>query len=106
MVNHLTPYIVNFYRGMGLLTKEEEKRFLKEWKILAIESSKETEEEDNGRTGAPPQTTAREPIQVDVLPTRERPERRLAKRRKVLADDEEDPLLESRMAETEIVGIR
>lgn len=28
LVDHLTPYIVNFYRGMGLLTKEEEKRFL------------------------------------------------------------------------------
>ncbi|OAE30803.1 hypothetical protein AXG93_857s1040 [Marchantia polymorpha subsp. ruderalis] len=44
--------------------------------------------------------------QVDVLPTRVRSESRLAKRRKVMADDEKDPPLESRMAETEITGIR
>lgn len=93
-MNHLTPYIVNFYRGMGLLTKAKEKRFLKEWKILAIESSEGTEEENNGRPRVSSQTTARGPVQVDVLPTGERPERRMAKRRKILTDDEEDPLLE------------
>lgn len=43
---------------------------------------------------------------MDVLPTRERPERRLAKRWKILAKDEEDPLLEAQIAENEIVKIR
>lgn len=59
LINHLTPCIVNFYRGMGLLTKEEENRFPKDCKILAIESRKETEEEDNVRTEMPPQSIAR-----------------------------------------------
>lgn len=68
-MNHLTLYIVNFYQGMGLLTKAKEKRFPKEWKILAIESSKGIEEEDNDRPRVPSQTTACGPIQVDVLPT-------------------------------------
>ncbi|OAE23113.1 hypothetical protein AXG93_1856s1030 [Marchantia polymorpha subsp. ruderalis] len=58
---------------MGLLTKEEEKRFLKEPELLAVESSEGTEDKDNSR----PRT-----VQVDVLPTREKTERRLAKRRK------------------------
>lgn len=105
LVNHLIPYIVNFYRGMDLLTKAEEKRFLKEWKILALEYSEGTEEEDNNRPRVPPQTTVRRPVLVDDLPTRERPEKRLTKRRKVMIDDEEELLLESRMAETQITGI-
>lgn len=81
---------------MGLLTKEEEKRFLKEPELLAVESSEGTEDKDNSR----PRT-----VQVDVLPTREKTERRLAKRRKVVTDDEEHLMLESRRAETEIMGI-
>ncbi|OAE32393.1 hypothetical protein AXG93_3671s1120 [Marchantia polymorpha subsp. ruderalis] len=44
-------------------------------------------------------------ISVDVLPRRERPERQLAKRRKVVTYDEEDLMLESRRAETELVGV-
>ncbi|OAE31765.1 hypothetical protein AXG93_4874s1300 [Marchantia polymorpha subsp. ruderalis] len=51
-------------------------------------------------------TTAREPVQVDVLPNREKPERRLAKRGKVVTDDEEDLTLVVRRAETEVEGIR
>lgn len=99
-MNHLNPYIVNFYRRMRSLTKVEEKQFPKERDILAIESIKETEEENNGQPRVPSQTTARGSVQVNVLPTREQPEWRLAKRRKVLTDNEEDPLLESRMVET------
>lgn len=60
--NHLTPFIVNFYQGMELLTKEEEKRFPKELKVLAVESSEGIEEEDNSRPKIPPQTTTREPV--------------------------------------------
>lgn len=93
---------MNFYQGIGLLTKAEEKRFSKERKILAVESSEGTEEEDNSRPIVPTQTTARGLVQVDVLQTRERPERQLAKRRKVMTDDEEDSLLDLRMAETGI----
>ncbi|OAE35116.1 hypothetical protein AXG93_672s1020 [Marchantia polymorpha subsp. ruderalis] len=83
----------------------EEKRFLKELEILTIESSKGIEEEDNGRPRVPSQTIAHGPVQVDVLPKQKRPERRLAKRRKVLTDNMEDPLLKSRMAKTEIAEI-
>lgn len=39
LVNHLTPFLVKFYRGMGLLTREEESRFQREWEILTVESS-------------------------------------------------------------------
>ncbi|OAE23108.1 hypothetical protein AXG93_2904s1000 [Marchantia polymorpha subsp. ruderalis] len=76
---------------MELLTKEEEKQIPKDRDILAIEISGET--------------IAHGPVQVDVRPTRERLERRLAKKLKVLTDDEEDPILESRKAETKIAGI-
>ncbi|OAE23091.1 hypothetical protein AXG93_2590s1010 [Marchantia polymorpha subsp. ruderalis] len=91
LMNHLIPYLVNFYQGMVLLT-EEEKRFLKEWEVLVVESSERTEEEDNSRLIGPPQTTAGGPVQVDVLPMPERPERRLAKRRKTQFVGSEDIL--------------
>ncbi|OAE30810.1 hypothetical protein AXG93_857s1120 [Marchantia polymorpha subsp. ruderalis] len=45
-------------------------------------------------------------LPVDVLPNREKPERRMAKRRKVVTDDEEDLTLWIRRAETEVEGIR
>lgn len=91
---------------MRLLTKEEEKRFLKEREILAVESSEGTEEEDNSQPQIPHQTTARGPVQVDVLPNQEKSERRLAKRRKVVTDDEEYLMFEERRAEKEIEGVR
>ncbi|OAE18880.1 hypothetical protein AXG93_3022s1040 [Marchantia polymorpha subsp. ruderalis] len=78
---------------------------LKEREVLAVESSEETEEEDNNRPRVPPQTTVRGPVQVDVLPTRERPDRRLAKRRKAITDDKKDLLLEPRIAKSKIAGI-
>lgn len=90
---------------MGLLTREEEKRFLREWEILTVESSEETKD-DNSRSSISPQTTARGPVEVDVLPNRERQERRLAKRRKVVSDDEEDLTLGMGIAETKVEGIR
>ncbi|OAE33751.1 hypothetical protein AXG93_2492s1000 [Marchantia polymorpha subsp. ruderalis] len=91
---------------MGLRTREEEKRFPMERDILAVESSEGTKEEDNSQPQIPPQTTARGPIKVEVLPNQEKPERRLAKTRKVVTDDEEDLMLEVRRAETEIEQIR
>ncbi|OAE26459.1 hypothetical protein AXG93_815s1210 [Marchantia polymorpha subsp. ruderalis] len=105
LANHLTSYLVNFYRGMELLTKEEKKRFPNQREVLAVESNEENKEENNSRPRIPPQTTARRPVQVDDLPTRERQELRLAKRRKVVTDDEEDLMLESRMAEAKIVVV-
>lgn len=89
---------------MGLLIKEEEKRFPKEQGILAIESSEETDEEDDVQLEEPPQRIARGPVQVDVV--REQSNRRLAKRRRIIADSGEGRRLESRMAETQITGIR
>ncbi|OAE31766.1 hypothetical protein AXG93_4874s1310 [Marchantia polymorpha subsp. ruderalis] len=90
LMNHLALNIVNFYRGMGLLTKAEDKRFSKERKIIVVESSEGTEEEDNSRLRVPAQIITREPVQVDVLPTRERPERQLAKRQKTRFVGSED----------------
>ncbi|OAE32314.1 hypothetical protein AXG93_3103s1010 [Marchantia polymorpha subsp. ruderalis] len=86
---------------MRLLTKEEEKRFLKEREILAIESSEETDEENDVQSKEPPRRTARGPVQVNVLAIREQPERRLVKRRKIIANSGEGRRLKSRMAETQ-----
>ncbi|OAE29339.1 hypothetical protein AXG93_3102s1660 [Marchantia polymorpha subsp. ruderalis] len=83
-----------------------EKRFPREREILTAESSEWTEEEDNSRPSIPPQTTARGSVQVDFLPNREKQERRLMKRRKVVTDDKEDLTLRVRRAETEVEGIR
>lgn len=67
MIYHITPYLVNFYRGMGLLTKEEEKRFPKELEMLANESSEETEDEDDVQPEEPSRRTARGSVQVNVV---------------------------------------
>ncbi|OAE19349.1 hypothetical protein AXG93_3548s1020 [Marchantia polymorpha subsp. ruderalis] len=58
---------------MGLLTREEEKRFLREREILAAESSEGTEDEDNSQPQIPPQTTARGLVQI-VAPIIDTPE--------------------------------
>ncbi|OAE19799.1 hypothetical protein AXG93_1168s1000 [Marchantia polymorpha subsp. ruderalis] len=50
--------------------------------------------------------TAQGPVQVDVLPNREKPKWRLAKRRKVVTDDEEDLTLGVRRAQTEVEVIK
>ncbi|OAE28068.1 hypothetical protein AXG93_3410s1110 [Marchantia polymorpha subsp. ruderalis] len=89
LTNHITPFLVNFYRGMGLLTRKEEKRFPTEREILTAESSEGTEDE-NRPPSIPTQTTARASVQVDVVQRREKPKRRLAKRRKVVSGDEEE----------------
>ncbi|OAE25594.1 hypothetical protein AXG93_3355s1000 [Marchantia polymorpha subsp. ruderalis] len=89
MTNHLTPFLVHFYRGMGLLTREEEKRFPRERESFTVESSEGTEDE-NPSPAIPTHTTARGPVQVDVVPRQEQPERRVAKKRKVVSDDKEE----------------
>ncbi|OAE18215.1 hypothetical protein AXG93_3354s1030 [Marchantia polymorpha subsp. ruderalis] len=54
--NHLMPYLVNFYLGMGLLTKSKEKRFPKKQAVLTIESGEDMEEEeDNAPPEEPPE---------------------------------------------------
>ncbi|OAE23169.1 hypothetical protein AXG93_1953s1290 [Marchantia polymorpha subsp. ruderalis] len=60
LVNHLTLYLVNFYRGMGLLTGEKEKRFPREREILTAESNEGTKD-DTSRPSIPRQTTTRGP---------------------------------------------
>ncbi|OAE24578.1 hypothetical protein AXG93_2415s1600 [Marchantia polymorpha subsp. ruderalis] len=85
---------------MDLLTRGEEKRFPREREILTAESSEWTEDDDR-LPSIPPQTTAQGPVQVDVMPRRERPERRLAKRRRVVSDEEGDLALEVGRTETE-----
>ncbi|OAE19185.1 hypothetical protein AXG93_4182s1330 [Marchantia polymorpha subsp. ruderalis] len=86
---------------MGLLTRKEEKQFLRERKILTAKSSEGTEE-DTRQPSISPQTTVRGPVQVDVMPRREKREKRLAKRRKVVNDDEGDLTLEVRRTETKV----
>ncbi|OAE34454.1 hypothetical protein AXG93_2886s1170 [Marchantia polymorpha subsp. ruderalis] len=74
---------------MGLVTREEEKRFPREREILMAESNEETKEE-NRSASIPTHTTARGRVPVDVVQRQEQPERRLAKRRKVVNDDEKE----------------
>ncbi|OAE19347.1 hypothetical protein AXG93_3548s1000 [Marchantia polymorpha subsp. ruderalis] len=62
--NCVSETILNFYRGMGLLTKEEEKRFPKELEMLANESSEETEDEDDVQPEEPSRRTARGSVQA------------------------------------------
>ncbi|OAE19010.1 hypothetical protein AXG93_2839s1050 [Marchantia polymorpha subsp. ruderalis] len=90
---------------MDLLTREEEKQFSREWEILTTESSEGTEDNTRQRSISP-QTTALEPVQVDVVQRREKPKRRLAKRRKVVNDDEGDLALEVTRTEIEVDVIR
>ncbi|OAE23652.1 hypothetical protein AXG93_2079s1000 [Marchantia polymorpha subsp. ruderalis] len=91
--------------GMRLLTREEEKQLPKEREILMAESSEGTED-DTRQPSIPAQTTARGPVQVEVVRRREKPERRVAKRRRVVSDDEGDLTLEVRRTETEVDVIR
>lgn len=86
---------------MGLLTREEEKRFPKKREILTAEFSKGTED-DTRRPSIPTQTIARIPVQVEVVRRREKPERRVAKRRREVSDDKVDLALEVRRTETEV----
>ncbi|OAE20198.1 hypothetical protein AXG93_3802s1110 [Marchantia polymorpha subsp. ruderalis] len=74
---------------MGLLTREEEKQFLREREILTAESSEGTEDK-NQPPSIPTHTTARGSVQVDMVQRRKKPERRLANKRKVVSDDEEE----------------
>lgn len=91
---------------MGLLTKDEEKRFPKEREVLAIESSEDTNEEDNVQAEEPPRRTARGPVQMDVVATREQPESRSAKRHNLIADSGEGQRPKSWMVETHVIEIR
>ncbi|OAE20262.1 hypothetical protein AXG93_1332s1000 [Marchantia polymorpha subsp. ruderalis] len=63
MTNHLTSFLVNFYRGIFLLTREEEKRFPRERESFTVESSEGTEDE-NRSPAIPTHTTARGPVQT------------------------------------------
>ncbi|OAE21658.1 hypothetical protein AXG93_297s1010 [Marchantia polymorpha subsp. ruderalis] len=89
MTNHLTRFLVEIYQGMGLLTTEEEKRFPRERESFTMESSEKIEDE-NRSPAVPTHTTARGPVQVDVVQRQKQPERRVTKRRKVVSDDEEE----------------
>ncbi|OAE22286.1 hypothetical protein AXG93_3674s1000 [Marchantia polymorpha subsp. ruderalis] len=90
---------------MGLLTTEKEKQFPKKREILTAESSEGTEY-DTRRPSIPQQTTVRGPIQVKVVRRWEKSERRVAKRRRLVSDDEGDLALEVRRTETEVDVIR
>ncbi|OAE20971.1 hypothetical protein AXG93_267s1000 [Marchantia polymorpha subsp. ruderalis] len=69
---------------MGLLTREEEKRFPRERKSFTVESSEGTEDE-NRSPAVPTHTTAQGPVQVDVVRRQEQAERRVAKKKEGLA---------------------
>ncbi|OAE32233.1 hypothetical protein AXG93_4525s1140 [Marchantia polymorpha subsp. ruderalis] len=105
MTNHLTPFLIHFFRGMGLLTREEEKRFPRERESFTEESSEGTEDE-NPSPAILTHTTAQGPVQVDVVPRHEQPERRMAKKRKVVSDDEEELAHTVRRVDMEVSGAR
>ncbi|OAE21656.1 hypothetical protein AXG93_3121s1050 [Marchantia polymorpha subsp. ruderalis] len=74
-VSHMTPFLVNFYRGMGLLTKVEDKRFPKEREVLELEFDEETEEEDTRAeetTRGAARGSNEEPLKRKVEPLGER----------------------------------
>ncbi|OAE20309.1 hypothetical protein AXG93_1084s1010 [Marchantia polymorpha subsp. ruderalis] len=66
----MTTFLVNFYRGMNMLTKSEEKRFPKERKILESDRDKELQEEE-ARVEETTREVAREPICVEVVTAEE-----------------------------------
>ncbi|OAE21421.1 hypothetical protein AXG93_3954s1110 [Marchantia polymorpha subsp. ruderalis] len=97
---------VNFYRGMGLLTKSEEKQFSKERKVLTIEFGKDTDKEDNVQAEEPPRRTRRGLVHLDVVSICEQLDKRPAKRRKIVDNSGEDQRPESRMIETQVTQIK
>ncbi|OAE20094.1 hypothetical protein AXG93_2611s1000 [Marchantia polymorpha subsp. ruderalis] len=105
MTTHLTPHLVNFYRGMKLLTREEEERFPREQESFTVESSEGTKDK-NRSPAVPTHTTARGPLQVDVVPRQEQPEKRVAKKRKVVSDDEEELFHMVRRMDMDVSGAR
>lgn len=68
--NYLTHYLVNFYQGMELLTKSEEKRFSKEHEVLTVELGEDIKEEDNVLAEEPLRRTALGLVHVNVVSTR------------------------------------
>lgn len=80
-------FLGEFYRGMGLLTTSEEKRFPKEKEVLELESDEESEEQDTQaediKRGA-----VRGLIRMEVVTTEEVSERRSTKRQKVAESSE------------------
>ncbi|OAE33728.1 hypothetical protein AXG93_2884s1000 [Marchantia polymorpha subsp. ruderalis] len=72
---------------------------------LIVESSQGTEDE-NRSPAVPTHTTARGPVQVDVVPRQEQPERRVAKKRKVVSDDEEELAHTVRRMDMDVSGAR
>ncbi|OAE18469.1 hypothetical protein AXG93_3603s1000 [Marchantia polymorpha subsp. ruderalis] len=74
----MTPFLVNFYRGMRQLTKNEEKQFSKKREVLELESDEDTEEENNTQAEEIPQGAAdrqdlhEDPTEKNVEPLGER----------------------------------
>ncbi|OAE31789.1 hypothetical protein AXG93_3349s1030 [Marchantia polymorpha subsp. ruderalis] len=85
-INHMIPFLVNFYRGMRLLTKNEEKRFSKERKVLKLKSDENFEEKDDTQAKEILRGAARVPIRVKVVTVEKRSKRRSAKRQKCSHD--------------------
>lgn len=100
-MNHMTPFLVNFYRGMGLLTKSNEKRFSKETEILELESDKESKEEDT-RAKETTQGAAQGPIRVELVTAEEGSERLPAKKQKVAKASEVARRPEALMAGSDV----
>lgn len=74
-----------FYRGMDLLTKSEEKRFSKEKEVLELESNEDEEsEEEKARAKEITQAATRGPVRVEVVTAEEESERRPVKRQKIV----------------------
>ncbi|OAE32997.1 hypothetical protein AXG93_4678s1010 [Marchantia polymorpha subsp. ruderalis] len=105
--NYIDPKRRAIVLGIMHILRPARRTYVTAWqrKILTAESSKGTEN-DTRRPSIPPQMTARGPVQVEVVRRREKPERRVAKRRRVVSDDEGDLALEVRRTETEVDVIR
>ncbi|OAE20128.1 hypothetical protein AXG93_3818s1260 [Marchantia polymorpha subsp. ruderalis] len=105
LVSHMTPFLVNFYRGMDLLTKVEEKQFFNEREVLELKFDEETEEDDT-RAEETTRGAARGSVRVEVVTTEEVFERRHAKRQKVAEASRKGRRPEIRMARTYVRRLR
>ncbi|OAE24001.1 hypothetical protein AXG93_4541s1030 [Marchantia polymorpha subsp. ruderalis] len=89
-INHMTYFLINFYCGMRLFTKNEEKRFHKERKVLKLNMDERTEEEDDTQVKEIPQGVARGRIQVKVVTAEEVSNQRPEKRQKIAEASDKD----------------
>lgn len=96
---------MNVYRGIGLLTKSEEKRFPKEREILEWNKDEESDEE-KVRAEEITRATAQGPVRVEVVIAEEGSQQRSAKRQKIAEASVAARRLEAQMVRSAATRLR